>query len=118
MERVDPTPQQLASLLPYPRADANKYTRGKLVCVVGSGRYTGSAVLCARASERMGAGYTQVFTHPDAVALVQAASASLVVASFDDLGERDLRPNASSHPLAVLVGCGFSGDDRRERSLL
>ena len=118
MGKVELTSSQLAGLLPVPRDDANKYTRGKLVCVVGSARYTGSAVLCARASERMGAGYTQVFTHPDAVSLVRAASASLVVGPFQGLCERDLRPNAPSHPLAVLVGCGFSADDPWERSLL
>lgn len=118
MERAELTSSQLAELLPVPRGDANKYTRGKLVCVVGSARYTGSAVLCARASERMGAGYTQVFTHPDAVALVRAASASLVAGPFQGLSERDLRPNAPTHPLAVLVGCGFSADDPRERTLL
>ena len=38
--------------------DANKYTRCMLTIVGGSSRYPGAAVLAARASQRMGAGYT------------------------------------------------------------
>lgn len=118
MGRVVYTRGELAALVPHPAADANKYTRGKLVCVVGSARYTGSACLCACASERMGAGYTHVFTHPEALALVRRASSSLVAQPFGELEDAHLSPRSPSHPLAVLAGCGFQGGDPDEALLL
>lgn len=53
---------ELVALVPLPADDANKYTRGTLTAVVGSERYPGAACLAAYASQRMGAGYTRVFT--------------------------------------------------------
>lgn len=88
---------ELAALVPLPAADANKYTRGTLTAVVGSERYPGAACLAAAASQRAGAGYTEVVTHPTAVDLVRAWRPSLVVL-----------------PRACLVGCGF--DVRDEES--
>ena len=66
----------------------------------------------------MGAGYTHLFTHPDAVAPVRQASASLVVQPFDELESAHLSPRSPRHPLAVLVGCGFQGDQPDEARLL
>ena len=77
--------EQLAGLLPFPAAKANKYTRGKATLVVGSAEYPGAACLAARAAERMGAGYTEVACAPESVAAVRAASASLVVRDWSDL---------------------------------
>ncbi|MBQ9000512.1 MAG: hypothetical protein IJ087_01510, partial [Eggerthellaceae bacterium] len=57
--------------VPRVAADANKYSRGKLVVVAGSARYPGAAVLAARAGQRMGAGYTQVVCAPEAVDIVR-----------------------------------------------
>lgn len=118
MGRLVYTQGELAAMVPYPSLDANKYTRGKLVCVVGSARYTGAACLCARAAERMGAGYTQVFTHREGVPLVRQASSSLVVLPFEELDPSCLAASSPSHPLAVLVGCGFQGNDDDELRLL
>ena len=104
---------ELAALVPLPAADANKYTRGTLTAVVGSERYPGAACLAAAASQRAGAGYTEVVTHPTAVDLVRAWRPSLVVLPRAALPEA-LAPAREGRPRACLVGCGF--DVRDEES--
>lgn len=98
---------ELAGLLPVPARDANKYSRGKLVALVGSARYPGAACLAAAASQRMGAGYTEVITHPAAVGIVRAWRPSLVVRSQEDWSGDGLASSRPKAPLAYLVGCGF-----------
>ena len=95
----------------HPAQDANKYTRGKLVVVAGSARYPGAAVLAARASQRMGAGYTEVVTARAAVDVVRMASPSLVVRSFDEWRPKDLPASKQDKPCAVCVGPGFVGSE-------
>lgn len=46
--------------LPIPARDANKFTRGRVLVVAGSKRYTGAAVLAGLAASSSGAGYVQV----------------------------------------------------------
>lgn len=103
------------SLPPLAR-DANKYTRGKAVIVAGSARYTGSAVLAACASERIGAGYTEVITVPEAMPLVRAASPSLVVLDAAGWDPSVLAEQREGKPQAVCLGSGFEGNDD-ERAL-
>lgn len=97
--------------VPWPAADANKYSRGKLTIVAGSARYSGAAVLAALASQRMGAGYTEVVTDPSAVSLVRMASPSLVVRSEDDWKPSELKASTPEKPCAVCIGPGFAVDD-------
>ncbi len=54
------TLEQVAALLPWPDDLANKYSRGKLTLIAGCADYPGAACLAAVASQRMGAGYTEV----------------------------------------------------------
>lgn len=98
---------KLAALLPLPLPDANKYTRGKLVIVAGSARYPGAACLAACASQRMGAGYTEVVCDPSAVDLVRACRPSLVVRSWEGWDGADFASSRSGKPVAYAVGCGF-----------
>ena len=98
--------KKIANLLPWPKADVNKYTRGKLVCVAGCAEFPGAAALAALAGQRMGAGYTQVFCAPEVVASVRAAAApSVVVAPWLQLCEVFRTKNC--HPTAFLVGSGM-----------
>ena len=97
--------------LPWPDEDMNKYSRGKLTVVAGSARYSGAAVLAAMASQRMGAGYTEVVTAPSAVNVVRLASPSLVVRSEDDWKPGELKASAPDKPCAVCIGPGFAVDD-------
>lgn len=137
---------ELAALLPQPAADANKYSRGKAVLVAGCAKYPGAACLAARASQRVGAGYTEVLCAPESVPAVRAASPSLVVSPWDDLleladwtaaaevtpdeGESAAQGQDSAllcslfpadrpgHPRAFLVGSGFDGGDPESAALV
>ena len=101
-----------------PGKDANKYSRGKLVIVAGSARYLGAAVLAACAGQRMGAGYTEVVTHPCAVDIVRSASPSLVVRAFAQWDVRDMPAASAAKPCAVCVGPGFVPADKEGASML
>lgn len=103
--------QRLAALLPYPQKDANKYSRGRLVVIAGSTRYPGAAVLAARAGQRAGAGYTEVITDGDAVAIIQAAQPSLVVRSREETEPLEPLFFARDKPCAYVIGPGFDPDD-------
>lgn len=109
----------LAALLPFPEANAHKYSRGKLVLVAGSAAYPGAACLAAGAAQRMGAGYCEVFTHADNVAKVQAFRPSLVVRPWRLLLARDeLEASRDKRPCAYLVGSGFDAADAEGAHLL
>lgn len=92
--------EQLATLLPFPPANAHKYSRGKLAVVGGSARYPGAAVLAACAAQRMGAGYVEVRCAPEAVSVVQAARPSVVARSWEGDG-------VVAGARAVVLGVGF-----------
>lgn len=98
--------------LPWPAADANKYSRGKLIVIAGSGRYPGAAALAARAAQRMGAGYVEVVTAKSAVGVVRAVAPSLVVRPFSDWDVDEIPASTSERPCAVCIGPGFKGDKR------
>ena len=109
----------LAALLPFPQANAHKYSRGKLLLVAGSRPYPGAACMAAYAGQRMGAGYVEAFTHADNVGKLQAYRPSLVVRSFDELLSRDSLESArEGRPCAYLVGSGFDATDSESAHLL
>lgn len=104
--------EQLARLLPYPSSDANKYSRGKLVLVVGSAAYPGAACMAAAAAQRSGAGYCEVFTASKNVPPIQVYRPSLVVRDWGSMGtEFRLKPTTDRSPVAYLVGSGFDSRD-------
>lgn len=107
---------KLAALVPLPADDANKYSRGTLTAVVGSERYPGAACLAAAASQRAGAGYTEVVTHAAAVNIVRAWRPSLVVRPRSALSEA-LASARAGKPRAYLVGSGFDAQDAESASL-
>lgn len=111
------TADELVALLPFPAHDANKYSRGTLTLFAGSERYPGAACLAALAAQRMGAGYTQVVTAPEAVPLVRACRPSLVVRAQDGGGPADLPPAVPGKPRAYAVGPGFDGADAAAHQL-
>ncbi|MEE0844587.1 MAG: NAD(P)H-hydrate dehydratase [Eggerthellaceae bacterium] len=98
---------QLAALLPMPKADAHKYSRGKLVIVGGSRAYPGAACLAAYASQRAGAGYTEVLCAPESVPIVRGFRPSLVVRPWGGLVADDLAPARPGKPVAYAAGSGM-----------
>ena len=103
--------QDLFTALPWPSAEANKYSRGKLVVVAGSARYPGAAALAARAAQRMGAGYTEVIAAPESVDTIRACFPSLVVRPWSEWKPSELPAFAEGKPCAVCIGPGFVPDD-------
>ena len=103
--------------LPWPAADANKYSRGKLTVIAGSARYPGAAALAARAAQRMGAGYVEVVTAKRAVDAVRAVAPSLVVRAFSDWDVGEVPESSAIRPCAVCIGPGFV-PGKRDRLLL
>lgn len=103
----------LASLLPWPAVDANKYSRGKVVLVAGGAAYPGAACLAAYATERVGAGYTEVHCAPEAMTVLRGFRPTLVVRSWEAwlAGDAPELRGDERHPLAVLVGSGMGSED-------
>lgn len=108
---------ELVALLPYPAVNANKYSRGKLVLFAGSERYPGAAILAAEASQRTGAGYTEVITAPSVVSLVQMSRPSLVARSWEDVLDGNLAAMRPGRPVAYVVGPGLSDDKKSAASV-
>ncbi len=110
----------LASLLPWPKTDVNKYTRGKALVVAGSAAYPGAACLAAFATERVGAGYTEVHCAPEAVDVLRGFRPTLVVRSWDEsIADEAFRARSDErHPLAAVVGSGMEADDAEQRRLV
>lgn len=103
----------LVALLPFPAEDAHKYSRGKVIAIVGSKKYPGAAALAARASQRTGAGYTEVITAQEAVSLVQAHYPSLVVSSWKGKPAQFVQMSQFLAPCAYVIGCGFDGEGEK-----
>lgn len=84
-----------------PPVDVHKYSRGVAQLCAGSPEYAGAALLCARAAQRAGAGYTQLFTDAP-IEPLQVAAPSLVVRSLDawEMPDHDT--------CALGIGSGFS----------
>lgn len=87
-----------------PPVDVHKYSRGVAQLCAGSPEYAGAALLCARAAQRAGAGYTQLFTDAP-IEPLQVAAPSLVVCSLNAWEIPD------HNTCALGIGSGFSPGD-------
>ena len=108
----------LAQKLPFPQADANKYSRGTLTLIAGSRAYPGAACLSARAAQRMGAGYVRVVVPASIRNLVLSSGPSLVVQNRKKWDPFSLEAHDPGHPGAVCIGPGFDAHDMRAEGLL
>ncbi len=117
---IDGYPEErLRALLPWPGAEANKYTRGRLVLVAGSAAYPGAACLAAFAGQRMGAGYTEVVCAPESVSVVRAFRPGLVVRSWEGRQVPEaLRAPTEKKPCACVIGPGFDARGNMEKALV
>ena len=114
----------LDAVLPRRAADAHKYSAGRAVCVVGSRRYTGAAVLATLAAYRAGAGAVVCCTPESARPTVDAQNVEVMV---------DAQPETDAGGLAItaydgvrqrlegtdaaLIGCGL-GDEKETQRLV
>ncbi len=72
-----------AAKIPWPRIDAHKTARGRLIVVSGEMWSTGAARLAARAGLRIGAGLVTILSPPDALLVNAAQSTAVMVRPFD-----------------------------------
>lgn len=112
------TVDELAALLPFPREDANKYTRGMLTLVAGSERYPGAACLAAFAAQRMGAGYVRAIVPASVRSVLLAAHPSVVAVARKDWDASDIGVVKAGHPQAVCAGPGFDAYDEETPKLV
>ena len=106
------TLELLADLLPFPGPNVYKYSRGRLILVVGSRAYPGAAGLAALAGQRTGAGYSEVYVEDSIVSQVQTIAPSLVVRAWSEWDGTSWLPRADArHPRAYVLGCGFDATD-------
>jgi ADP-dependent NAD(P)H-hydrate dehydratase / NAD(P)H-hydrate epimerase len=85
-----PQRDDIAELLPRPRAESDKYRRGVLGLLAGSDRFTGAVLLATGGAVRGGAGMVRVVTANVAVVLVRQAWPETVVTVYPDQGDWDL----------------------------
>lgn len=109
--------ERLVELLPHPAADANKYTRGKLVFLGGSAAYPGAAFLACAAAQRSGVGYVLAHCASETVPVLRMQRPSVVVRSWGEMAPSEVRAQ-DGHPAACLIGCGMDGADDAQRHLV
>src|SRR5271167_4440116 len=85
-----PQRDDIAELLPRPRAESDKYRRGVLGLLAGSDRFTGAVLLATGGAVRGGAGMVRVVTANVAAVLVRQAWPETVVTVHPDEGHWDL----------------------------
>lgn len=90
-----------AALLPWPAADANKATRGRVLIVGGAPGLTGAACLAAEAALRSGAGHVTVAVPGVSLAVVEAKLTAPVKMPLAAAADGDLLPAAVGEVLAA-----------------
>jgi hydroxyethylthiazole kinase-like uncharacterized protein yjeF len=93
----------LAQLLPQPKRNAHKYSRGVLGVVAGSARYPGAAVLSVDAAVLSGVGMVR-YLGPEAVA-------GQVLQHTPEAIWEPREPHESGRVQAWLIGSGVAGDE-------
>jgi hydroxyethylthiazole kinase-like uncharacterized protein yjeF len=73
----------VASMLPRPSAESDKYRRGVLGLVAGSEQYTGAAVLSTGGAIKGGAGLVRLVSAAPAIAVVRQHWPEAVVTTYD-----------------------------------
>ena len=82
--------EDLRSLLPKRRADANKGTYGKLLLVSGTVNMAGAARMAAESSLRCGCGLTCVLSHPENRTILQSGVPEAIFAPWNEDTEKRL----------------------------
>ncbi len=91
-EASAPQAEDIASILPRPGAESDKYRRGVLGLLAGSDKYTGAALLSTGGAVAGGAGMVRLVTAPRAAAAVRLLHPEVVITELpgiqfpDDVG--------------------------------
>ncbi len=112
----------IKTLLPKRSADANKYSIGSLICIVGSRGFAGAAVLSLKAALRSGVGFVRCVLPESIYPIVSSCVPEAVFVPLKESEAGTLCMESCSEILklsertdAVLLGCGmgFSADTKR-----
>ncbi len=109
------------TLLPKRTADANKYSIGSLICVVGSRGFAGAAVMSLRAALRSGVGFVRCVLPESIYPIVSSLVPEAVFSPMPEGVEGTLGGESISRILgltykadAVLLGCGMGLSEATE----
>lgn len=101
-----------SKLLPSLDKNSNKYSRGLCLTAAGSKKYPGAALLCSRAAQRLGSGYTLLYTIQQNVARSAFAMPSCVCFPFSEFKEDKLLKLIYKKESSILIGPGFIPGNR------
>jgi hydroxyethylthiazole kinase-like uncharacterized protein yjeF len=93
-------PDLWGAKFPWPKVNAHKHARGRLIVVSGEAWRTGAARLAARGGLRIGAGLVTVLSPPDALSVNAAHLEAVMLAPFET--DQDLAEAAEAAEAAVI----------------
>lgn len=106
------------SLMPPRKAESNKGSYGRVLCVCGSVGMAGAAYLCASAALRTGAGLVEVLTPEENRVIIQTLLPEAIVSVYDkDSPSIEQIDACLTRANAVVCGCGL-GVGSASRALL
>lgn len=112
--------EELRALLPWPGANANKYSRGRAIVVAGCTNYPGAACMCAKAASRAGAGYVQVLCDAHTVPIVQSFMPSAVVSAWGKeaatAGETNAKTTANTENASEAKNTKAAAEEKGEEA--
>jgi len=103
----------IAPLLPKHPENAHKYSVGTLLCITGSDRMTGAAVLCAKGALLSGAGLVYQASGADALGVLQSVLYEPVFLESKLSSVKEYLKKAK----AVVFGCGLEISSNNTRLL-
>ena len=112
--------EELRALLPWPGANANKYSRGRAIVVAGCTNYPGAACMCSKAASRAGAGYVQVLCDAHTVPIVQSFMPSAVVSAWGKeaatAGETNAKTTANTENASEAKNTNAAAEEKGEEA--
>lgn len=106
------------SLMPPRKAESNKGSYGRVLCVCGSVGMAGAAYLCASAALRTGAGLVEILTPEENRVIIQTLLPEAIVSVYDKSAPSNEQIDAClTRANAVVCGCGL-GTSVASRTLL
>ena len=110
--------KQNLKFMPPRRADSNKGTYGRVLCVCGSVGMAGAAAFAAKSALRAGAGLAEVLTVRENLQVIQTLVPEAIVSVYDSSSpEEDIIYAAIERADAIVIGCGL-GVSRTSRAVL
>ncbi len=108
---------------PRPK-DCHKGDFGKLLAVVGSGKYMGAALLCVQGALRSGVGYVTMASPKEVCKILLPSAPECIMMPCSATREQELSEQAAEKVIerakmstAVVIGCGIGTGKGAERAI-